>query len=775
MNLATKYRPKSFDDVVEQKLVVQIIQNLCESDMLNSRNFLLVGPAGTGKTTLARIIASSLNGNSKNIIEIDAASHNSAESAREIVQQIRTYPVGSKYKIFIVDECFHKNTLISTPYGKVRISDLSVGDRVYNLTGEASVAKVLTHSVKIDNIAYVRIGSRDIFTTKDHLFFTDTGWIPACELSCGDIIYDTENMRKMREDFLCSISERYKKILQSGMSFEAYECSSIREASPWLSKNVSDLWEGILYSKEHKFYNLFYKLWCEMEKAEQKYGSFIGGTFKTLAYIYLSDLWKTNGDKKQRPSESMLSLMCDEDCFGGEKEKEFIDWNLRMVWEFISNQIFVSSKDLFGELPKGFSWEQIESFRSFLCFNSDESIKSNVKSGKCSENDGYEAEKWNITYLGCCSWWKRSIYNSAGYSERASWGDVDIRISGKNMRGQKEQSDEVSYMLQARPRLSRPSYWNRGGWQIPQSEIPQVVGRKKSEISNEFRVDCVEVFKRGHNEELFRSCFTDSEINSGYVTMYDLEIDGHPSYFAEDVLVHNCHTLSPQSWQVYLKVLEESPAMSIVVLCTTNPEKIPATILSRVQTFQLSKISLDGIVNRLKYVIDCENKDGNTITYDEDAITFIGKLANGGMRDALTLLDKALAYSKNLTSENLINALGLPNYDDYFKLLNAYAKKDNKLIIELIDSVYNSGVNFIKWFEGFHGFVINVIKYIYIRNMSVTMIPAQYEDKISNYGVNHSIILLSLADKLVKLLYDLKSTQYLQEVALTYLCSIPKR
>ena len=175
------------------------------------------------------------------------------------------------------------------------------------------------------------------------------------------------------------------------------------------------------------------------------------------------------------------------------------------------------------------------------------------------------------------------------------------------------------------------------------------------------------------------------------------------------------HVLSQQAWQVLLKVLEEGPARSIFFLCTTNPEKIPATIISRVQTFQLSKISLDGITDRLTHVIECEIAEGHHIEYEPSAVNFIAKLANGGMRDALTLLDKALSYSSIISSRNLTSALNLPNYDDYFSLLQAYAKRDNASIAEIIHVVYNSGVNFVKWFEGFHSFVINVVKYILLQ------------------------------------------------------------
>lgn len=239
-------------------------------------------------------------------------------------------------------------------------------------------------------------------------------------------------------------------------------------------------------------------------------------------------------------------------------------------------------------------------------------------------------------------------------------------------------------------------------------------------------------------------------------------------------ILDEVHSFSQQAWQILLKPLEESPAKSVFIMCTTNPEKIPATILSRVQTFQLSKISLKGIYNRLIHVIESEKAEGQNITYTEDAVNFIAKLAGGGMRDSLTLLDKVLSYNTDITSENVAKALNLPNYDDYFDLLSAYAKKDNKAIATIIHNVYNSGVNFIKWFESFHAFIMNIVKYIFLQDINETMIPSHYQDKISAYGTKHSVICLKLANVLVKLNSELKSTQYLQELALTYLCQINK-
>lgn len=140
-------------------------------------------------------------------------------------------------------------------------------------------------------------------------------------------------------------------------------------------------------------------------------------------------------------------------------------------------------------------------------------------------------------------------------------------------------------------------------------------------------------------------------------------------------IIDEVHSISAAGWQVLLKTLEENPAKSVFLLCTTNPEKIPATILSRVQTFQLSKISLEGINKRLTYILDQEKIEGRNIEYEPEAVNYIAKLANGGMRDAITLLDKALAFSENVTSDNVYKALNLPSYDDYFVLLNAIAKR----------------------------------------------------------------------------------------------------
>lgn len=235
------------------------------------------------------------------------------------------------------------------------------------------------------------------------------------------------------------------------------------------------------------------------------------------------------------------------------------------------------------------------------------------------------------------------------------------------------------------------------------------------------------------------------------------------------------HTFSQQAWQAFLKLLEDGAGRSVHIFCTTNPEKIPPTILSRVQTFQLSKISLEGITSRLKHVLDCEIAEGRKISYDDDAIQFIAKLAYGGMRDALTLTDKALTYNSDLTLSNLESALNLPSYDDYFSLLQMYARHDNSGIASIIDRVYNSGVNFVKWFEDFHSFVMNIVKYILLQDISKTMIPSNYLSKVSKYTTAHLLVCLNLSRKLMDINSDLKSTQYLQEVALTHLCYVSKK
>lgn len=268
----------------------------------------------------------------------------------------------------------------------------------------------------------------------------------------------------------------------------------------------------------------------------------------------------------------------------------------------------------------------------------------------------------------------------------------------------------------------------------------------------------------------------DAASNSGVEAMRDIVQQAHSYPIGNKFkifIIDECHALSSAAWQSLLKVLEESPARSVFIFCTTNPEKIPNTIISRVQTFQLSKISLDGIYNRLVYVLDDEIQSGHDIIYNKDGVLFIAKLANGGMRDALTLLDKVLVYTCNITSESVTNALNLPSYDDYFNLLSAISKKDNNLISTIIHNVYNSGVNFVKWFEDFHSFVINIAKYIFLKDINKTMIPTHYQEKISKYDTAHSTICLKLANKLLSLNQELKSTNYQQEIALTYLCSVP--
>lgn len=179
-------------------------------------------------------------------------------------------------------------------------------------------------------------------------------------------------------------------------------------------------------------------------------------------------------------------------------------------------------------------------------------------------------------------------------------------------------------------------------------------------------------------------------------------------------IIDECHSLSNQAWQAMLKLIEEPPAKSIFIFCTTDPQKIPATIISRVQRYQFQRISQEGIVKRLGEIITAEIESGATIHLDLDAIDYIAKLADGGMRDAITMMDKCIAYSEDLTMDNVLEALNITGYDDYIKLTEALMYRERKNLIILLDEIYASGVDFKLFIKNYLQFILDINKFLII-------------------------------------------------------------
>lgn len=177
-------------------------------------------------------------------------------------------------------------------------------------------------------------------------------------------------------------------------------------------------------------------------------------------------------------------------------------------------------------------------------------------------------------------------------------------------------------------------------------------------------------------------------------------------------IIDECHSLSSSAWQAMLKILEEPPIKSIFILCTTEPQKIPKTILSRVQRFDFQRISQQGIVDRLNEVINLENDNGYQIQASAEAIEYLAKLANGGMRDALTMLDKCLAYTNTLAIDEITDALGIADYEYMMSLLSCYSANNNADMLKIINDVYTSGFDLKQFIRQFTDFVLNCYKHL---------------------------------------------------------------
>lgn len=203
-------------------------------------------------------------------------------------------------------------------------------------------------------------------------------------------------------------------------------------------------------------------------------------------------------------------------------------------------------------------------------------------------------------------------------------------------------------------------------------------------------------------------------------------------------IIDECHAISNAGWQAMLKIIEEPPAKSIFIFCTTNPERIPKTILSRVQRYDFNRISTEGIVDRLEAILMGEYGVGHVgLT---DSLEYIAKIADGGMRDAITLMDKCLAYSTDLSMENVVKALGTTDYDTMFKLtdylLQLNGEESTRLALQLIENIYNEGKDLKTFVRQYVQFLLDLSKWGIGCNWKYLTLPrlADYEQWLKDCG-----------------------------------------
>jgi DNA polymerase-3 subunit gamma/tau len=281
-----------------------------------------------------------------------------------------------------------------------------------------------------------------------------------------------------------------------------------------------------------------------------------------------------------------------------------------------------------------------------------------------------------------------------------------------------------------------------------------------------------------------------NEINKGEGRI--VEIDGASNNGVDNIrnLIDNCkmksldgtykvfiidevHMLSIGAFNALLKILEEPPKGTIFILCTTDPQKIPATILSRVQRFDFKRIPTQRIVNRLTYIIKKENQTRTEqIEYTDEALQYIAQLAEGGMRDAITKLDTVLGFTQNITSDAVIKCLGLTSTQFILEIIDNIIAKEPKNILGAIDTIFLEGKDLKLFIKDSIKVLIDVIKCQ--MGSSSDNLPQSCQARVTNI-IEHSTPgqLLSILDSYNSLYFKIKyehNPKIFIESEMLYLC-----
>ena len=242
------------------------------------------------------------------------------------------------------------------------------------------------------------------------------------------------------------------------------------------------------------------------------------------------------------------------------------------------------------------------------------------------------------------------------------------------------------------------------------------------------------------------------------------------------IIVDECHAISTAGFQVFLKCLEECPKYTIFMFCTTEPNKIPVTVLNRMQRFNIAKIDSCNIKARLEYVCQQEG-----FTNYHDTCELISKLCDGCMREALTKLDQCADFSTDLSAANTKIVLGEAPFERMLKLTNFLIGRHEQYVIAAVETLASEGKDLKQFIDEYLGFTLELTKYILFKNIAVTNIPAYLEHSADSIiSVNQTttfdgalVWFGKLTDKLLEIKNAIKydtTVKYTVEAYLLQIC-----
>lgn len=223
-------------------------------------------------------------------------------------------------------------------------------------------------------------------------------------------------------------------------------------------------------------------------------------------------------------------------------------------------------------------------------------------------------------------------------------------------------------------------------------------------------------------------------------------------------IIDEVHMMSTGAFNALLKTLEEPPAHIVFVLATTEPHKILPTIISRCQRFDFKKVEDTDIVTRLEHVLKLENKE-----YQTPALELVAKLAEGGMRDALSILEQCLAYNSVLSVDNVNMVYGLLSMDNKILFIKQLLSKDLKGVLESLDNMLSTSIDIKRLTYDLIDVLKDIIIYKNTEDVNILFVLSKKDvDNLAPY------ILVEEAFKIIDILIEASSHYSLSLDANTY-------